>query len=180
VPWGCAQLDNSLPWSAMLQNRLADVRVFSVSERVIKYTLAVLQEFGKHELEGLVLWLGTVNSDVAEVQEPYIPEQHAMTSESGVGYFVSGDALFDLNRSLSDRNLRLLAQIHSHPHEAYHSAADDRYAIVTSEGGLSLVVPDFGLAPPHPKSWAAYRLHKGEWVELSSAETDKLFSVNQT
>ena len=35
------------------------------------------------------------------------------------------------------------AQIHSHPHEAFHSEADDTWAIVRHEGAFSLVVPRF-------------------------------------
>jgi hypothetical protein len=37
------------------------------------------------------------------------------------------------------------AQVHSHPGEAFHSKADDRWAIVRHEGALSLVVPNFAL-----------------------------------
>jgi hypothetical protein len=39
----------------------------------------------------------------------------------------------------------IAAQVHSHPREAFHSSADDAWAIVRHLGALSLVVPDFGL-----------------------------------
>jgi hypothetical protein len=44
---------------------------------------------------------------------------------------------------LRDRDLMVAAQVHTHPHEAFHSAADDRWAIVRHVGALSLVLPDF-------------------------------------
>jgi len=44
---------------------------------------------------------------------------------------------------LRQYKLKLVAQIHSHPREAFHSIADDQWAIVRREGALSIVVPDF-------------------------------------
>src|SRR5439155_4903701 len=99
----------------------------------------------------------------AEVIHAVVPRQKPISSEDGVGYFVSGETLFELNRHLSESGLRLIAQVHSHPQEAFHSEADDRYAIVTTEGGLSLVVPNFGHASADPVSWAVYRLHGQDW-----------------
>jgi len=75
--------------------------------------------------------------------------------------------------------LRLIAQVHSHPGEAYHSRADDRYAIVTAEGGFSLVVPDFGDAPADPTAWAVYRLDQGAWRELSIVEARAILKVGE-
>jgi len=71
----------------------------------------------------------------------------------------------------------LIAQVHSHPTEAYHSEADDRFAIVTAEGGLSLVVPNFGNAPLDPRLWAIYRLTCGEWRELDAKESQTFISI---
>jgi len=110
----------------------------------------------------------------------FTPDQRAITSESGVGYFVSGETLFQLNRALADTGLRLIAQVHSHPGEAYHSEADDRYAIVTVDGGFSLVVPDFGEAPADPSSWAVYRLVEGDWQELKLVEAQDLLQVSDS
>jgi proteasome lid subunit RPN8/RPN11 len=50
-----------------------------------------------------------------------------------------------LHDELRRERLMVAAQVHSHPGEAFHSYADDRWAIVRHEGALSLVVPDFAL-----------------------------------
>ena len=136
-----------------------------------------MQEFGSHGWEVLILWLGEITPGEAKVIRAFTPKQKAISSEDGVGYFVSGDTLFQLNRDLSESGLRLIAQVHSHPQEAYHSAADDRYAIVTAEGGFSLVVPNFGRAPADPTSWAVYRLHGRDWLELNEKEAQSIFEV---
>lgn len=153
------------------------VRRVTVKRATIEAMLKVMQEFGSHGWEVLVLWLGRVEQGEAHVIKAFTPQQKAISSEDGVGYFVDGDTLFQLNRDLSESGLRLIAQVHSHPQEAYHSEADDRYAIVTAEGGLSLVVPNFGRAPADPTGWAAYRLNGRNWDELSEKEVQVLFEV---
>ncbi len=153
------------------------VRSVTVDPAVIDATVKALQIFGKRRLEGLVLWLGNVQPGRAHVVRALVPEQNSVADEEGVGYFVSGETLFELNKALADSGLRLIAQVHSHPHDAYHSATDDRYAIVTADGGFSLVVPNFGRAPANPVNWAVYRLHDGRWQELSAQEVQLLFEI---
>lgn len=136
----------------------------------------ILRRFGAARCEGLVLWVGEVEGERAVVDDVWVPRQRPIRSEQGVGYFVESDVLFELNRQLAASKRRLIAQIHSHPGEAYHSETDDAYAIVTTEGGFSLVVPDFGQAPANPTSWAVYRLTDAQWTELSRAEVEQVFS----
>jgi hypothetical protein len=166
-----------LPFSAMTSIRLDSIHNISIDRSVIATTLRVLRNFGAHGCEGLVLWIGEVNEDQARITQAVVPDQRPIKSEDGVGYFVDGTALFDLNRELANTGLRLIAQVHSHPSEAYHSDADDRYAIVTADGGLSLVVPNFGMAPDDPTLWAVYRLSNGCWHELDSLQARSLLSV---
>src|SRR5581483_8447953 len=153
--------------------QLHRVHRVTVDPTVVRDTLDVLRQFGSRRLEGLVLWLGDIEEDQAHVYQFIVPEQQSISDEEGVGYFVSGETLFRLNRALAESGLRLIAQIHSHPREAYHSEADDRFAIVTADGGLSLVVPDFGNAPEDPSTWAVYRLSRGQWIELDTREAQR-------
>jgi proteasome lid subunit RPN8/RPN11 len=172
-----ARDDDMLRFSAMSAVRLDSVHSISIDPDVIATTLRVLQHFGAHECEGLVLWIGEVAHSHARITRAVVPDQRPIKSEEGVGYFVDGGALFDLNRKLADTGLRLIAQVHSHPGEAYHSKADDRYAIVTADGGLSLVVPNFGKAPADPTLWAVYRLSNGCWHELDVVQARSLLNV---
>src|SRR5437763_3970277 len=122
----------------MMQNRLNAVRSITVEPDVIVTTLRALQHFGEHGCEGLVLWLGHVSGERGCVIKAVVPDQRPIKNEGGVGYFIESATLFELNRELAASGLRLIAQVHSHPDEAYHSDTDDRYAIVTADGGLSL------------------------------------------
>jgi hypothetical protein len=155
------------------------IRRVIVPLTIIDETLRGMQEIGAHGCELLVLWLGELDfgQGLASVRAVFVPKQKPIMGEDGVGYFVTGETLFHLNRGLAETGLRLIAQVHSHPTEAFHSPADDRYAIVTANGGLSLVVPNFGHAARDLASWAVYRLHGQTWQELSVSEIHSLFRL---
>ena len=149
-----------------------------VPRRILFETKESLRAFGKQGCEGLVLWLGHIHADnTCRVERILTPPQESIKSEDGVGYFVNSETLFNLNKFLSSCGLRLLAQVHSHPSRAYHSSADDRYCIVTVEGGFSIVVPNFALGPCDLRSWATYRLISGVWEELPIKKVEAVFSV---
>lgn len=164
-----------------LMTRPVPINHISVQRSLLDEMLRGMQQLGKHGCELLVLWLGDIDANgYAIVRNAFVPKQNPIADEDGVGYFVTGETLFHLNRGLSETGLRLIAQVHSHPTVAYHSEADDRYAIVTADGGLSLVVPNFGHAELDPASWAVYRLRQNEWQELSESQVQQLFSVRDT
>ena len=145
---------------------------------ILEETTTSLQEYGDRLCEGLVLWLGTINVDnTACVTKMLTPEQKSIKSEEGLGYSVNSQTLFNINKMLSGSGLRLLAQVHSHPGRAYHSQADDRYCIVTTEGGFSIVVPDFGFGPTDLLQWATYRLTNGSWRKLSKYNVKNIFQI---
>jgi hypothetical protein len=156
-----------------------NVRLIRVERSIVGDMLNAMRVRGQQGYELLVLWLGQVDAALGEatVLRAFVPEQKPIQSEDGVGYFVSGETLFLMNRALSESGLRLIAQVHSHPREAYHSEADDRYAIVTANGGFSLVVPNFGHVDPDPALWAVYQLRDRRWLELSKASVQSLIRV---
>lgn len=160
-----------------LETRLymKDVETVTLSNSVLSETSEVLRAYGKRGFEGFVLWFGSIENRNAYVERVYVPTQNSIRGEDGVGYFVSNETLFELNKFLSETGLRMIAQVHSHPGRAYHSSTDDRYAIVTAEGGLSLVVPNFASGPVDIKRWAIYRLNQGTWKKMRSGDVRELF-----
>jgi hypothetical protein len=154
------------------------IRSITVPRTVIEETLHNMRTVGAQGCELLVLWLGETRADSAVVQMAFVPKQKPITGEDGVGYFITGETLFHLNKGLAETGLRLIAQVHSHPTKAFHSEADDRYAIVTFNGGFSLVVPNFGRAPSDPAYWAVYRLQGQQWLGLSASEVRRVFTVS--
>jgi hypothetical protein len=69
-----------------------------------------------------------------------IPDQHAVRIQQGVSVELTPRGQFELATALTCDE-RFVARIHSHPGEAFHSAADDRNPVITFDGALSIVVP---------------------------------------
>ena len=110
-----------------------------VPKAVVVTTIDHLRTGGRQRCETVVLWLGRRNGDIAEVYEAYRPEQQV-----DIDYFrILPEGMRALMSRLRQTRMQILAQVHSHPEAAFHSRADDHWAIVRHEGALSLVVPDF-------------------------------------
>lgn len=137
-----------------------------------------MRQAGEKRCEGIALWAGTAEGSTVTVRRTIIPDQRAFRSEDGVCVIADDIFLSTLNRWLYANGLRLIAQLHSHPSEAYHSSADDENAIVTTNGALSIVVPDFARAPFDVLTAAVYRKEpRRGWVRLSEAAAALLLRV---
>ncbi|QIN84646.1 hypothetical protein GBA63_19810 [Rubrobacter tropicus] len=137
-----------------------------------------LRRVGQHGAEGFALWAGELRNGVFLVTRTRIPEQRHLRTESGVLVLVEAEELFRTNMWLYREGLTLIAQLHSHPTDAYHSETDDAMPIVAAVGGLSLVVPYFARHPFSLADYAVYRLTPGEgWVELADEEVAALIVI---
>jgi proteasome lid subunit RPN8/RPN11 len=141
-----------------------------VPVRVIAATLQALRAAGRIRKECVVLWLGTRGDGAVSVVEAHVPKQTAASD-----YFriprVGMTELFEVLRS---RGLMVAAQVHTHPRKAFHSEADDRWALVRHEGALSLVLPYFArraTAETFLDAAAVFRLDAGDtWVEVEPVD----------
>jgi proteasome lid subunit RPN8/RPN11 len=107
---------------------------------LVDETLESLRAAGRRCTEGVVLWLAKrpLTEGVA-IAETYVPEHYAEVDV----FRIPPSGMTAMMAHLRERKLGLAAQVHSHPHRAFHSRADDAWAIVRHEGALSIVVPDF-------------------------------------
>ena len=109
------------------------------SPAVIERTLSILRAGGARDCESLVLWLARRTPGVVDVVEAYEPPY-----EASIDFFhIPPSGMRSIMSRLRRDRLHICDQVHSHPGEAFHSTADDRWAIVRHEGALSLVVPHF-------------------------------------
>lgn len=139
-----------------------------------------LQHMGRHGLEGFALWAGTRNGDSFTVTHPVIPRQRGIRTDSGVCVVLESGELHRLNVWLYQNSLSLVAQIHSHPAEAYHSETDDSLPVATAVGSFSLVVPYFAMRPFSIAGCAVYRLStSAEWVEVPTPDAESIFTVTE-
>lgn len=112
-----------------------------VPETVITKTLQELHRAGANNCERVVLWLGSRGGGSIDVSEAFVPLQEAEEDY----FWIPPEGMSELLSHLRQNRLMIAAQVHSHPEHAFHSEADDRWAIVRHVGALSLVVPFFGL-----------------------------------
>lgn len=139
-----------------------------------------LRRAGKTRREGMGFWAGVVHGTRARVEAGYVPRQMSGNAGDGLAVMVPGDELFRMNVWLHEHRLRLIAQVHSHPTDAYHSETDDDYAVITETGGLSIVVPDFAMQPFHLDRLAVYRYsNAADWVELTQDQVTSLITLEE-
>jgi len=152
--------------------------VLTIPTGVVNETLASLKAAGVQRHEGVVLWLGRRERAArVTVVEAYVPDQ-----EADDDYFrIPPASMAALLRHLGETNTFLAAQVHSHPREAFHSRADDDWAIVRHLGALSLVVPHFAtrtVADTFVTHCAAFRLsERNSWDELSDEDRARTLQV---
>lgn len=137
-----------------------------------------LRDAGDLGFEGLALWAGRREDSSIFVEQTIIPKQRGLRSDEGLCYHVDADELNRINHHLYEHGHVLIAQLHSHPDEAYHSPVDDEYAIAATYGALSLVVPDFAVRPFALEDCATYRLlPEVGWTRLEGNEVENLITL---
>lgn len=116
-------------------------RIIHVPSQVLEKTLVTLREAGNRDAERLVLWIGRTKGNFSVVSSVLIPEQIA-----SVDFFrVPPNSMAQIVATLREQRNIIVAQVHSHPGEAFHSPADDKWALISRVGALSIVLPRFAL-----------------------------------
>lgn len=137
---------------------------------VVNTTLTHLREAGIRRCECVVLWLGRRRDNEIIVEQAYRPLQHAKSDL----FHIPLAGMAALHAQLRRTRAMVIAQVHSHPHEAFHSDADNRWAIVRHEGALSLVVPDFAAHTRLDNFLNQTKVFRfsaaAEWIEIPRTE----------
>jgi proteasome lid subunit RPN8/RPN11 len=144
---------------------------------VVTQTLRELRRAGADNRERVVLWLGAWSGNSVNVSEAFVPLQ-----EADEDYFwIPPRGMSELLSHLRQNRLMTAAQVHSHPEHAFHSEADDRWAIVRHEGALSLVVPFFGLNTTEEnfiEAAAVFQLSKSNrWLEVPTKSVHRPYQI---
>lgn len=147
--------------------RLRDVTRFHAPQRAIDATAEALRGAGDDGYELFVLWSGVVDGSAFAVRNVHVPRQTSYKTRHGLIVRVEGAELHRLNVWLYENHQQLAVQVHAHPTDAFHSDTDDAYPIVTEEGALSIVVPDFCRDDVMTEGTAYFRLQRGRWRQTS-------------
>lgn len=139
-------------------------------------TLELLRAGGEAGHEHVVLWLAAASNPGA-VTEVYDPEQVTARDR----FRIPPSGMLALSRRLRAGRLRVAAQVHTHPGQAFHSEADDEWALVRHVGALSLVLPRFAAASC-PDSFLddamTYELSAaGAWLHVPNRGSDARMEI---
>jgi hypothetical protein len=157
-----------------------DVARIEVPASVADDANSFLRAAGQQGYEAFSLWVGIREGSTFRVRQNIVPRQEGHRSESGVWVSVGSVELHNLNLWLYENEMLLVAQLHSHPTEAFHSELDDTFPIATTVGSLSIVIPDFARNRFQIERCAVFRLSRANrWEELSpSAVSSLIFMVD--
>lgn len=151
--------------------------IVQINREGIEKTLGFLKQAGKRQAECVVLWLAKKRNDVLIVQAVYLPRQTADYDF----FHIPQESILELLKYLRYNKLAVAAQVHTHPARAFHSVADDQWAIIRHVGGLSLVLPHFAATVTPDdfiKKVAVFRLSEiNKWDEIPSGEKILHFTV---
>lgn len=131
--------------------------------KVLKDARTFFEDRGTFGLEGTAMVKAGAGLELV------VPRQNAHRDAYGhVNVEVPREGQMDLALALGPDDLYVV-RIHSHPGDAFHSAADDANPVISFEGGISIVVPFFGLGLRRGlDACAVFVFHDGAWVELKA------------
>lgn len=133
----------------------------TVPQRVLDDARLFFEDRGTFGLEGTAMIKSGASLELV------VPRQNARRDAYGhVNVEVPREGQLDLAAALGPDDL-YVARIHSHPGDAFHSTADDANPVICFEGGLSIVVPYFGLGLRRGlDACAVYVFGNGSWCEV--------------
>ena len=144
----------------------------AVTPDILAKTIVTLREAGARGQECVVLWLApaAVARPPAPIVEVYRPLQVA-----DVDYFrLPPQSMRAMMAHMREARLKIAAQVHSHPAEAFHSEVDDEWAIIRHVGAMSLVLPRFAFdttVANFAAEAASYELSPGnEWLPVATLD----------
>ncbi|OLS16591.1 MAG: hypothetical protein HeimC3_53370 [Candidatus Heimdallarchaeota archaeon LC_3] len=74
--------------------------------------------------------------------------------------------------------MELIAQLHTHPKNAFHSHVDDKGSMLLIDGQFSIVIPYFGyIHHDDIEKWKVYRKSGDQWRFIESQEVVQLFQI---
>jgi proteasome lid subunit RPN8/RPN11 len=115
--------------------------------------------------EGVALLLGHSHGGTALAIHSVRPR-----ASTGRGHFqIPAGEMARVIALATDLDLHIVAQVHTHPGEAFHSDGDEEGANIRYEGLFSLVIPEYGRFLPSLQASALYIYRSPGWDLLETS-----------
>ncbi len=117
--------------------------------------------------EGIAYLLGRTDGVVTLATTVFVPA--ARTTQGS--FFVESKSMAACMQAAAAHELQVVAQVHTHPGQAYHSEGDVDGAKIRYAGYASVVLPNYGIQLPRFDGAAAYIWTSfGQWKELAAED----------
>ncbi len=135
-----------------------------LAKDIVFRTFHELRECGRGECECAVYWTGPAGEALVDGFE------HPIHKRSPYWYEVDDCWLTDFWKRLAASKRSVKVQVHTHPVDAFHSAIDDEWPIVSQAGFISVVIPRFADGEPSlDNAWIGRLEADGKWQRLAHA-----------
>jgi hypothetical protein len=135
--------------------------MLTLAEGLLRETLTTLRSCGKQENECVVYWSGPL-------ERPGVVDAvlHPVHLAGPDFYEVDPGWLNSTWVQLARTRRTLRAQVHTHGGLAFHSASDDGFPIIQTEGFVSLVLPDHAMRGDLGGTYLCRLDSTGKWREV--------------
>jgi hypothetical protein len=146
-----------------------------IPDSILPETVNFLRQQGKKGYEGRVYWIGKKEDTIIRITRADIPCQIPRRTAFGVSVTVTQQANIEVAKRLQSGEY-IVAKIHSHPREAYHSKTDKENPFLRHEGAVSIVVPSFAKQGMGRLANCSVNIFScGNWQELSQNDIQAFF-----
>jgi proteasome lid subunit RPN8/RPN11 len=137
---------------------------FLVTADALDDLMAALVRSQQRRHEGIAYLLGRTDGAATIAIAVFAPEARTTAGS----FHVPPRAMVSCMQAAARFELQVVAQVHTHPGQAYHSDGDIEGAKIRYPGYASLVLPEYGRHLPSLTGAAAYLWQKPRgWIELS-------------
>lgn len=158
-----------------LYDKFSLYKVF-VPKPILHSTEGYLRKHGSLCQEGMVLWSGVkTRGNIGIIKSCIHPQQYC----TAASFDVPLDESQRINRLLEQKGESIIAQVHSHPGQAFHSDTDDRFPVTFTVGLFSIVVPWFcGQRLTNISQCKVWEhVGVGRWRELKTKDIKERFII---
>jgi hypothetical protein len=150
---------------------------YIIPQALVTRSWAFLRERGARGCEGMLLWAGRP-ARPAPVTRLVIPAQTAIKTSIGVCVAMHPSAQHDMPLALKEGE-NYLIRVHSHPGRAFHSSTDNQNLVLSHDGAISIVVPNFCNRDYTLSDCAIFEWSIGDgWRKLTRGETTQRFTIS--
>ena len=156
----------------------SETRGWRIGEAAIAQSLAEMGIDGRDGNEGIVLWLGRDDGDIAEIT--HLVRLRGPLIEKFPDFInIHGSLLNDVTDVAIEHNIRLVGQVHSHgPGYGVDLSPTDRTFGIRAPQYLSLVAPDYADTTVPVHDWGVHVFVEGfGYSRMSRGEASRCLHV---